>query len=129
MRVSLCIVVRNMAGLVGPCIASARPVVDEVVVVDTGSTDGTPEVARAAGALVTHAPWPGDLAQAHDLPVARARGDWVLILDGDEVLDPATRHLVPELADRRDREGYVFTVRNYVHGPSLKWRPADPRDP
>ncbi|MGH7267033.1 MAG: Stf0 family sulfotransferase [Candidatus Rokuibacteriota bacterium] len=129
MRVSLCVVVRNLAGFVGPCIASARPVVDEVVVVDTGSSDGTPEIARAAGAVVIETAWPGDLARAHDLPVARARGDWVLVLDGDEVLDPATRPEVRRLVDTREYEGYLFTVRNYVYAPALKWRPADPRSP
>jgi glycosyltransferase involved in cell wall biosynthesis len=129
MRVSLCVVVRNMGGFVGACIASARPVVDEAVVVDTGSTDGTPAVARAAGAVVIERPWPGDLARAHDLPVAHARGDWVLVLDGDEVLDPATGPAVRRLVETRAYEGYRFTVRNYVYGPVLKWRPADPRDP
>ena len=129
MQVSLCIVVRNEASLVAGAIASARPVVDEIVVVDTGSGDGTQEVARAAGARVLEREWPGDLGAAHALPVEHARGDWILALDADEVLDPLARGLVPELVATGDADGYELPVRNYQYRwPFAKWRPADPTD-
>ncbi len=129
MSVSLCIVTRDEAALLERCIASARPVVDEVVVVDTGSRDGTPECARRAGARVFHADWPGSLGQAHDLPLEHARGDWILSLDGDEVLDPAGARLLPNLLRRPGVEGYRVAIRNYSYSPQAKWRPADPTDP
>ena len=74
MRVSLCIVARNEEAFLGACIESARPVVDEVVVVDTGSTDRTPEIAAAAGARVVCEPWTRDLGAAHNLPLAARAG-------------------------------------------------------
>lgn len=130
MRISLCIVARNEASFIAAAIASARSVVDEVVVVDTGSTDDTPAVARGAGAHVVHEPWPGDLARAHDLPVAHARGDWILGLDADEVLDPTGARLVAELARSGPHDGYRLPVRNYTYRwQDAKWRPADPLDP
>ncbi|HUG85841.1 MAG TPA: Stf0 family sulfotransferase [Euzebya sp.] len=121
---------RDEAALIADAIASARPIVDEVIVVDTGSTDATVEIARQAGARVVQAPWPGDLGAAHNLPVAHARGDWVLVLDADEVVDPQRRHLVRDLIRSGSCDGYAMPVRNYTYGwTDSRWRPTDPRDP
>ncbi|HEX9820004.1 MAG TPA: Stf0 family sulfotransferase [Methylomirabilota bacterium] len=129
-RISLCIVARDEARFLPGCIASARAVVDEVIVVDTGSTDGTCAVAREAGARVFVAEWPGDLGAAHDLPVARASGDWILSLDADEVLEPASQAHVRRLVDaNRGADGFRVSIRNYEYGIVEKMRPADPADP
>ena len=128
MTISLCIVARNEAHFIARAIASARAVVDQVVVVDTGSTDGTPDLARKAGAEVASAPWPGDLAKAHDLPLELATRDWILVLDADEALDPSAADQLPMLV-HGPADGYRFTVRNYDYRPGLKWRSADPADP
>ncbi len=84
--VSLCMIVRNEAGVLPRTLEAARPWVDEIVVVDTGSEDATPEVARAWGAVVEHVPWQDDFAAARNASLARAAGDWILVLDADEVL-------------------------------------------
>lgn len=123
--ISLCIVAKDEAAFIAAAIESARPVVDEVVVVDTGSGDATPQVARDAGARVIEAPWPGDMCRAHDLPVSHARGDWALILDADEVLDPGSRAAVRSLVSDKRYEGYTVEMRNYTYGRHAKWRPAD----
>ncbi len=128
-RISLCIVARNEASFVGACIESARPVVDEVVLVDTGSTDGTPGIAARAGARVIRAVWPGDLGRAHDLPLVHARGDWILSLDADEVLDPGLAPALRRIAECGGCDGYRLPIRNYAYYPMVKWRRADPRDP
>ena len=128
MTVSLCIVARNEAHFIGRAIASAQALADQIVVVDTGSTDGTPEVARRAGAEVSLAAWPGDLGQAHDLPLELAKGDWILALDADEALDPSAAERLPVLT-QGPADGYRFTVRNYDYRPALKWRSANPADP
>ena len=128
-RISLCVVVRNEAGFVGAAVASARHVVDEAIVVDTGSSDATPSIARRAGATVIRAPWPGDLGRAHDLPVQHASGDWVLMLDGDEVLDPASADRIRDVVERGSHDGYRVEMRNYSYGYETKWRAADPLDP
>ena len=75
--ISLCVVARNEESFLRACIESARPVVDEVVVVDLGSTDRTVEIARGAGARVFRGLWRGDLGAALNLPLAHARGDWI----------------------------------------------------
>lgn len=126
--ISLCVVTRNEAPFIRECLESALPVVDEAIVVDTGSTDGTPDLARAAGARVIHAGWPGDLGRAHNLPLERARARWVLSLDGDEVLDPNTRHLLPTLVRSARVDAYRLPIRNYSFFPGVKLRAADPAD-
>jgi hypothetical protein len=85
-------VVRDEAELLGDALESAREWVDELVVVDTGSTDRTVELAEAAGARVSHLDWPGHLATARNEAARRASGRWVLVLDADERIrgdDPA----------------------------------------
>jgi tetratricopeptide (TPR) repeat protein len=85
-RISLCLIARNEEALLPACLASARDAVDEIVLVDTGSTDRTRELARAAGAQVLERPWDDDFAAPRNLAAAHATGDWILQLDADEQL-------------------------------------------
>ena len=80
---------------------------DEIVLVDSGSTDRTREVAEAAGArVVVNAPWPGFVAQ-RDFAVRAARNDWVLALDADERVGEALRREIEALREEGfDRAGY-----------------------
>ncbi|NCJ07972.1 tetratricopeptide repeat protein [Synechococcales cyanobacterium C] len=88
MRVSLCMIVRDEAARLPRCLASTQGLVDEIVVLDTGSEDETVRVARRWGAQVYEAPWEDDFALARNIALAKATGDWVLVLDADEVLCP-----------------------------------------
>jgi len=86
---SLCMIVRNEEAFLDACLESAAPVADEIVVVDTGSTDRTPEIARRHGAKVVFHPWGDDFSEVRNISLGHATGDWVLVLDADERLDPA----------------------------------------
>lgn len=83
---SACLIVRDEASRIGACLDALLPVVDEVVVHDTGSTDGTVALLRAAGVIVIEGTWTDDFAAARNVALARARGEWVLSIDADEVL-------------------------------------------
>jgi len=87
-RVSLCVIARNEAARLSRCLASAADVVDEIVVVDTGSTDDTVGVARRHRANVIEFPWTDDFAAARNVALDHSNGRWVLVLDADEVLTP-----------------------------------------
>lgn len=87
------IIACNEADRIGPALASVG-FAAEVVVVDSGSDDGTPDLARAAGARVVHTDWPGHVAQKNRA-LTLARHDWVLSLDADERVSPP---LAAELA-------------------------------
>lgn len=81
-------IVRDEAEALAACLDSVREFVDEMVVVDTGSEDDTVAIARSAGAVVHHLPWPGDFAAARNAALGWVKGDWVLVLDADERLRP-----------------------------------------
>ena len=85
---SLSMIVRDESERLGACLASVRGFVDEMVVVDTGSSDDTAAIAAAHGAQVQHIPWPGDFAPARNQALEWVSGDWVLVLDADETLRP-----------------------------------------
>ena len=99
-------IARNEAARLAACLASARPAVDEIVVVDTGSTDGTQALARAEGAHVVPWAWRDDFAAARNQALAHARGPWILVLDADERLAPGAAELVRGLATAGDADGF-----------------------
>lgn len=82
----LAMIVRDEQENLRRCLASARPVVDEMVVVDTGSTDATVAVAAEFGARVVRYGWQQDFAAARNVSLASLTTDWVLVLDADECL-------------------------------------------
>lgn len=90
-RLSLSMIVRNEAERLEACLRSVAGFVDEMVVVDTGSTDDTVAIAERCGASVHSIPWPGDFAPARNQALQWLSGDWVLVLDADEQLLPAAR--------------------------------------
>lgn len=85
-RISLCLIARNEEQLLPGCLDSVRDAVDEIVIVDTGSTDGTRELARKAGAVVVSRPWDDDFSAPRNLALEVASGSWILQLDADERL-------------------------------------------
>ena len=91
---SFSMIVRNEEARLADCLASVRELADEMVVVDTGSTDATIAVAEAAGARVEQVEWPGDFAPARNTALTFLKGDWVLVLDADEQLRP---EVIPRL--------------------------------
>ena len=85
-RVSLVMIVRDAAQLIAPALSSAVGLADEIIVVDTGSTDNTAATARQLGANVVCEPWPDDFALARNRAASYATGDWILWLDAGEQL-------------------------------------------
>jgi glycosyltransferase involved in cell wall biosynthesis len=81
---SAAIIVKDEADRLDACLTSLRGLVDEIVVVDTGSTDRSVRVAEQHGAVVAHEPWQGDFATPRNRSLDLATGDWVLYIDADE---------------------------------------------
>jgi GT2 family glycosyltransferase/predicted Zn-dependent protease len=86
-RVSLCLIVRDEEANLPDCLGPVRGLFDEVVVVDTGSTDGTRAVAEGLGARVFESPWRDSFAEARNASLDHATGEWVFWLDADDRLD------------------------------------------
>ncbi len=87
MSLSAAIIVKDEANGLDACLTSLRGLVDEIIVVDTGSTDHTVAVAERHGAIVTHEPWQGDFAAPRNRSLDLATGDWVLSVDADEQVE------------------------------------------
>ena len=81
---SLCMIVRNEETCLGRCLDSVKDYVDEIIIVDTGSTDRTVEIAKSYGARIYHHPWENDFSKHRNQSLSYATGDWILQLDADE---------------------------------------------
>jgi len=119
-RLSLCMIVRDEERWITGCLNSVRDIVDEMIVVDTGSTDATPDLAAACGANVYIREWTDHFAEARNESIALATGDWILVLDADERLDEADRHAIREL---------VASDKWIASLPVLNYYGEDPPDP
>lgn len=122
---SLVVIAKDEADTLGACLDSV-PFADEKLVLDSGSTDRTVEVALAHGARVVSTDWPGHVAQKNRA-LAEARGDWVLSLDADERLSPeAARSLHITLSDPAGAVAASFPRLNLWMGRPLRhgrWYP------
>src|SRR3990172_5816578 len=116
-RVSLCMIVRDEAAMLPAFLEAARGSWDELLAVDTGSTDATPELLAAAGATVLHRPWDDDFAAARNFGLERASGEWVLVLDADERVGPALAAEIRRSAeDARCGAASLRVVNQLPHG-------------
>jgi glycosyltransferase involved in cell wall biosynthesis len=120
-RLSAFVITRNEAPRIGACLAAAAPVADELVVLDSGSDDGTADLARAAGARVEVRPFDGFGTQkqaALDL----CRGDWVLSLDADEIVTPALAAAIgTAVSDPAAADGYAVRRELWYLGTRLRF--------
>jgi tetratricopeptide (TPR) repeat protein len=97
MTLSLCMIVKDEATQLPQALQSVAAYVDEMIVVDTGSTDSTIKVAEAAGAKVFSYDWSHDFAAARNAALSHATGDWIFVLDADENLTPVGQTLLKRL--------------------------------
>ena len=97
-RSALVLIARDEARCISRCLDSVRPLVDQLVVVDTGSSDDTVELARTAGAKVSRFAWCDDFSAARNAALEFADADWNLVLDADEWLDGEQDELARAIA-------------------------------
>ena len=114
LTLSLCMIVKDEEAMLGRCLEAIRDHVDEIIVVDTGSTDRTVEIAEANGAKVLHHEWTGDFAVARNVSFDAATGDWLLYLDADEVLVEGDGERLRALTRRTWREAMYLVETNHT---------------
>jgi tetratricopeptide (TPR) repeat protein len=112
--VGLSMIVKNEAETLRHCLQSVSGVVSQIVIADTGSTDGTVDIAREFGATVISVPWESHFANARNAALKLMETEWVLVLDADEELDGEAKAQLPNLLRPWNVGGYLVAIRNYI---------------
>ena len=113
-ELSLCMIVKNEQERLSSCLESVREAVDEIVILDTGSTDGTKEIARRFTDRVYDYAWDDDFAAARNASLSYATKPYILWLDADDVIDPPELKKLIALKDRLDGADAVFLPYQYA---------------
>ncbi|MBI5106282.1 MAG: glycosyltransferase [Solirubrobacterales bacterium] len=114
LTLSLCMIVKDEEAMLPRCLAAVRDAVDELIVVDTGSTDRTVQIAEDFGARVLHHTWTGDFSAARNVSFDAATGDWFMFLDADEVLVEGDAGRLRAVTGRTWREGMFLVETNHT---------------
>ncbi|HDR05600.1 MAG TPA: glycosyltransferase family 2 protein, partial [Candidatus Marinimicrobia bacterium] len=114
--ISLCMIVKNEAAVLERCLKSAAAFVQEIIIVDTGSTDKTKAIAACFGAKIFDFQWIEDFSAARNESLRHATQPWILHLDADEYLDIETVASLAEIGKNSKYAGYLVTIRN-LHRP------------
>lgn len=113
----VCMIVRDEADRLERSLGSVRGLVDEIVVVDTGSVDGSPAVARALGARVVHAAWTDDFSAARNRSLEASTADVRIVLDADEWIEEGRAEFAA-LRDLADGEAAALVQRSTLTTPA-----------
>jgi tetratricopeptide (TPR) repeat protein len=114
LTISLCMIVRDEESMLPQTLDAVAEHVDEIVIVDTGSTDSTMDIARSYGANVIEAEWTGDFSAARNISFDAATSDWIVYLDADEVLAEGQGARLRELTGRVWREAFFLVEHNHT---------------
>jgi tetratricopeptide (TPR) repeat protein len=110
-RLSVSMIVKNEEKLLPKALASVKDIADEIIVLDTGSTDRTIEIAEEYGAKVFHFDWTGDFSEARNASLDHCTGDWVLALDADEALQPESHTALQQMMYRPYTQPVIYLPR------------------
>ncbi|MFH1061028.1 MAG: glycosyltransferase [Pseudomonadota bacterium] len=112
--ISLCMMVKNEEKRLPTAMGSAAPWVDEIIVVDTGSSDRTMAIARGFGAKIYEHPWQNSFSIHRNQTLSYATGDWVLILDADEEIDQSTAAWLHRIVFDPEVNAFFFELNNVL---------------
>ncbi len=126
-KLSLCVIARDEGAYLERCLQSVAAIVDEIVLVDTGSTDNTRAIAAQFGARIFNFDWVDDFSQARNYALAQAGGNWILVLDADETIAARDHLRLRELVTRAQADGYSLIQRSYASysDPPFEYRLQD----
>jgi hypothetical protein len=111
---SVFLITCNEEATLAAALGSVKPIADELIVVDTGSSDRTAAIARECGAAVYPFTWNDDFSAARNFAVSKTTGDWVLCIDADEQMLPGSCDVVRACMDRADALGFTVRWQNLV---------------
>lgn len=129
--ISLCMIMRDSAKTLPRCLRSVAGLVDEIIIVDTGSRDGSVKIAESYGAKVFFDPWQDDFARPRNISIEKAQGQWILIMDPDEMISKEHHIQIKWLTRAKHCVAFLLTTYNYspfCYDPKYKRAPGG-KDP
>ena len=122
-KLSVCLIVKNEEQFLAQCLKSVRSLARQIVVVDTGSTDRTVEIAKEFGAEIYSFAWCEDFSAARNAALEHATGDWILMLDADEELPTAQHEKIRADMKKSDVIAYRLPLLNSGKEPRKSFVP------
>src|SRR3989338_7288656 len=117
--ISLCMIAKYEERNLEKCLNSANPIADEIIIVDTGSTDKTKETAKKFNAKIMDFKWIDDFSAARNESLKLAAKDWVLVLDADECLDDEGCKAIREFIEDKEADAFLLLQKNYTNESSI----------
>ena len=117
--ISLCMITKNEEKFLEQCLNSIKDIVDEIIIVDTGSTDKTKEIAKKFNAKIFDFKWIDDFSAARNESIRHAAKEWVLVLDADEILDEGGLKQIKELINDKENDAFMLLQKNYANESSI----------
>lgn len=111
--ISLCMIVKDEERFLPRCLQSVQDCVDEMIIVDTGSTDNTVGIAKSFGAKVHHHTWENDFSKHRNQSIGYAEGDWIFWLDADEELAPDATEIIKKAVENPSIDSLILTMVCY----------------
>ncbi|AYD39066.1 glycosyltransferase [Clostridium fermenticellae] len=106
--ISLCMIVKDEENFIDSCLKSAKDLADEIIIVDTGSTDKTRKICEKYKAKIFYLPWKDNFAEARNYGISKANGKWILWLDADEEIIIKNKNKFYQTL--MDEKGYIYLV-------------------
>lgn len=113
--ISLCMITKNEEKYLEKCLNSVKDIVDEIIIVDTGSIDRTKEIANKFNAKIYDFKWIDDFSAARNESLKHAAKDWILVMDADETLDKEGISAIKDLVNGKDNDSFLFLQKNYTN--------------
>ena len=115
--ISLCMITKNEERYLEQCLNSVKEIVDEIIIVDTGSTDKTKEIAKKFKAKIIDFKWIDDFSAARNESLKHAAKDWILVLDADEVIEKNDFKKIKNAVENSENDlaGFQLEQRSYLN--------------
>jgi len=122
--ISLCMIVKNEQDYIGKCLDSVKEIADEIIIIDTGSTDRTVDIAKKFNAKIFRHKWNDDFSDARNVSLDKATKEWILVLDADETISKKDLARLKELISKAPDNvfGFMLIQRSYINNSKFpKW--------
>lgn len=120
MKLSVGLIVNNEERILGKTLDAIKDLADEIIIIDSGSTDSTIEIAKSRGAKVFLEEWKGFGPQKNSV-IEKCSGEWILLIDADEVVSPELKEKIKEIIEKNENKVYEINRCSVCFGKELKY--------